>query len=187
MKQPMIILIGPSGVGKSSFLERAIKEFPNLFDTTTYTTRKMRKGESEGRPYHFIDREKFKSLIDKNYFVEFAEVHGNLYGTPYDQIENAFKNRKIVIMDVDVQGARTFKAKFPGAVTVFLRPPSIDSLRQRILKREGKAPADLELRLANAEREMKEAAQFEIEIVNDDFEIAYLSLKKLIEDLSQSL
>lgn len=182
MKSPMVILIGPSGVGKSSFLDRALKEISTLVDTVTYTTRPMRKGESEGVPYHFVTREKFLSLIQENFFVEHAEVHGNFYGTPEYQLKDAWKQNKVVIMDVDVQGAKTFKLKFPKALTIFIHPPNIDSLRQRIIGREGKAPKDLDLRLKNAEREMGEASLFDQQIINDNFDHAYLQLKKMIEE-----
>lgn len=186
MKQPMVILIGPSGVGKSSFLDQALRDFPKLCDTITYTTRAMRLGESEGCPYHFVSREKFEQLLKGDFFIEHAEVHGNMYGTPYSQLEAAWKRDEVIVMDVDVQGAFTFKAKFPTAMTVFILPPSVDALRQRLLKREGKAPADLNLRLQNAEKEIALAHQFDHRIINDDFDEAYGRLKKLIEDLIRS-
>ena len=183
MKQPMVILIGPSGVGKSSFLEQALRDFSQLRDTVTFTTRAMRLGESEGCPYHFVSKEKFQQLLKTNFFIEHAEVHGNWYGTPLSQLEEAWKKNDVIVMDVDVQGANTFKTKFPQALTVFILPPSIDSLRQRIIKREGKAPADLTLRLQNAELEIAQSSCFDHQIINDDFDQAYGQLKKLIEDL----
>jgi len=183
MKQLMVILIGPSGVGKSSFLERALTDFAQLRDTITYTTRSMRQGESEGCPYHFVSKAKFQELLKQNFFIEHAEVHGNLYGTPYSQLEEAWLKNEVIVMDVDVQGAYTFKAKFPTALTVFILPPSIDALRQRILKREGKPPSDMAVRLENAEKEIAQSTQFDHQITNDDFDVAYGQLKKLIEDL----
>jgi guanylate kinase len=182
MKRPMILLIGPSGVGKSSFLDQALKDFPALRDTITYTTRSMRKGESQGQPYHFVTMERFKELIAQGFFVEHAKVHDNLYGTPSDQIEESWRLGRVVIMDIDVQGAKTFKAKYPQALSVFILPPSIDSLRQRIVKREGSVPADIEVRMRNAEMEMALANQFDRQIINDSFAVAYGQLKKLIEE-----
>ncbi len=182
MKHPLIVLIGPSGVGKSSFLERALVDFSQLRDAITYTTRAMRQGESEGQPYHFVTRPKFEELIKQGFFIEFAEVHGNLYGTPVHQLEDAWKSNQVVVMDVDVQGARTFQAKYPEALTIFILPPTIDALRQRIIKREGKIPKDMELRLKNAEGEMAQAHLFSHQVVNDDFTAAYGQIKKLIED-----
>jgi len=180
--RPMILLIGPSGVGKSSFLDKALIDFPVLRDTITYTTRAMRTGESQGQPYHFVTKERFRELLEKNFFVEHAEVHGNLYGTPRDQIEESWRLGRVVIMDIDVQGAKTFKAQFPQALAIFVVPPSIDALRQRIISREGKVPGDIEVRMRTAEKEMTLADRFDRRLVNDDFHAAYAQLKKLIEE-----
>ncbi len=178
----MLILAAPSGAGKSSFVEKICREDARLVDTVTYTTRAMRKGESEGTPYHFVTEEQFKSKIESQFFIEWAYVHNHMYGTPYYQIEQAWKDQKCVIMDVDVQGANTFKAKFPKALTVFILPPSIDELRRRIAIRDGKIPADLEVRMKNAEAEMKLSSTFDVQIINDVFEVSYAGFKKIVDD-----
>lgn len=183
MKTRMIIVAAPSGAGKSSFVEKVTKEDERLVDTVTYTTRKMRKGESQGHPYHFVSVEDFKRKVEDNFFVEWAHVHENMYGTPFYQLEEAWKANKCVIMDVDIQGADTFKAKYPDAVSIFILPPSIDELRRRIEKRDGGIPADIEVRMTNAEREMREAPKFDYKIINDDFHQSYSEFKKLIENL----
>ncbi|WP_413287891.1 guanylate kinase [Bdellovibrio sp. HCB337] len=183
MKTRMIIVAAPSGAGKSSFVERACREEKRLEDTVTYTTRSMRKGESQGHPYHFVTREEFEVKIKENFFVEWAQVHTNLYGTPYYQLENAWLQGKCIIMDVDVQGAATFKAKYPDAVSIFILPPSIDELRRRIEKRDGGLPADIEVRMANALKETQQASKFDYQIVNDNFEHSYAEFKKIIEEL----
>ncbi len=183
MKVRMIIIAAPSGAGKSSFVERISAELPRLRDTITYTTRAMRSGESDGHPYHFVSKDRFLELRDQNFFVEWAMVHENLYGTPLHQLEDAWLKDEVIIMDVDVQGARTFKEKYPDAVTVFILPPSIDELRRRVIKRDGKVPADLEVRMRNAEREIEVASDFDIRLVNDDFDKSYQEFKKIIEDL----
>ena len=183
-KTRMIILAAPSGAGKSSFVDRITKEFPRLRDTVTYTTRTMRAGEREGTPYHFVSKEKFEALVEQDFFVEWAVVHGNLYGTPYYQIREAWERNEVVIMDVDVQGADTFRAKFPeDAVSIFILPPSIEELRRRVVKRDGKVPADLEVRMANAEKEIRRADDFDYQLVNDDFDNSYRQFKKIIEEL----
>ncbi len=179
----MIIIVAPSGAGKSSFVDRITAEFKILRDTVTYTTRPMRAGESEGNPYHFVSLEKFEQLIEDEFFVEWAHVHQNMYGTPFYQIDDAFKKGEVVIMDVDVQGADTFKAKFPDAMTIFILPPSIDELRRRVIKRDKKVPADLEIRMGNATKEIARAKEFDFQLVNDDFEASYAKFKKIIEDL----
>nr|WP_295906052.1 guanylate kinase [uncultured Bdellovibrio sp.] len=183
MKTRLIIVAAPSGAGKSSFVEKLSKENPRLVDIVTYTTRAMRKGESEGQPYHFISSEDFQTKIKEGFFVEWAKVHTNFYGTSFESIENAWKQDKCAIMDIDIQGVATFKAKFPDAKTVFILPPSIDELRRRIEKRDGGVPADIEVRMANAEKEIREASKFDYQIVNDVFEQSYSQFKKIVEEL----
>lgn len=183
MKTRMIIISSPSGAGKSSFIDRILRDVTGLRDTVTYTTRTMRTGESEGHPYHFVSRERFTELREQDFFVEWAKVHENLYGTPMHQLEDAWDQDEVVIMDIDVQGAETFKRKFPDAATIFVLPPSIDELRRRVTKREGRAPHDLEIRMANAEREIARAGEFDYQLVNDDFDKSYQRFKKIIEEL----
>lgn len=182
-KTRMIIVAAPSGAGKSSFVERICREESRLVDTVTFTTRQMRAGESEGHPYHYVTREKFEALVSENYFVEWAQVHQNWYGTPMVQLEAAWEQSKCVIMDVDVQGAATFKKKFPDSRSIFILPPSVEELRRRIIKRDGREPKDLNLRLENAQREILVAPQFDYRLVNDVFETSYRGFKKIVEDL----
>ena len=111
-KVGLIIVAAPSGAGKSSFVERICREDSRLVDTVTYTTRAMRAGESQGQPYHFISNEDFQTKIAAGFFVEYAQVHNNWYGTSLWQIEQILAQNKVVIMDVDVQVAATFKMKF---------------------------------------------------------------------------
>jgi len=184
MKTRLIIVAAPSGAGKSSFVERISAEDPRLVDIITYTTRSMRAGESEGHPYHFLSQEDFQQKIKDGFFVEWAKVHTNFYGTSYESIEKAWAHGKCAIMDVDIQGVATFKAKYPEDVkTVFILPPSIDELRRRIAKRDGKMPADIEVRMANAEKEIREASKFDFQIVNDNFDQSYGQFKKIVEEL----
>ncbi|MGE0633338.1 MAG: guanylate kinase [Pseudobdellovibrionaceae bacterium] len=183
MKTRMIIVAAPSGAGKSSFVERVVKEISALEDTVTYTTRSMRPGESQGAPYYFISLDDFHNKVKTGFFVEWAKVHSNFYGTSLEQIENAFKAGKTIIMDIDIQGVDTFKKKYPEASTIFILPPSIDELRQRIRKRGGGEPPDMELRMANAVREIERAHEFDFQIVNDVFDESYSQFKKIVEEL----
>lgn len=179
----MIIVAAPSGAGKSSFVDRITREMPVLADTVTYTTRAMRDGESEGFPYHFVSRARFQELVAQGFFVEWAEVHTNLYGTPLHQLQDAWGAGKVVIMDVDVQGASTFKSKYPDAATIFILPPSIEELRRRVEKRDKGRTQNLEVRMANATREIARASEFDHRVVNDDFERSFAEFKKLVESL----
>ena len=132
----IFIVVGPSGVGKSSLVRRAVLELDQLYDVVTCTTRPMRDGESEGSPYFFLSLREFESRKSKGHFVEFAQVHNHWYGTPRSEIEGAWEKGLAVIMDVDVQGAHSLKERYPQAVTLFILPTSIDSLRRRV-ERQG--------------------------------------------------
>ena len=181
----MFIVVGPSGVGKSSLVDRAISDLSQLYDVITCTTRSPRDGESEGFPYFFLTDQEFEKRKGSGYFVEFAKVHSHWYGTPRSEIEKAWAEGLSVIMDVDVQGAKALQSAYPQAVTLFILPPSQDSLRYRIESRDGSqiSPADLQLRIENASREMEQASEFDYQIINDEFEICYAKFKKIIEDI----
>lgn len=182
MKTRMIIVAAPSGAGKSSFVEKLANEDSRFYDVVTYTTRPMRHHESEGKPYYFISSEDFQRKIKENFFVEWAQVHSNFYGTSVTQIEQAWARGQVVIMDIDIQGVETYKSKYPDAKTVFILPPSIEELRRRVIKRDGKAPVDLDLRMENAQKEMVKAHLFDIQIVNDDFQRSFAEFKKTVEN-----
>ena len=181
MKTRMIIVAAPSGAGKSSFVERLAAEDVRLHDIITYTTRAMRNNEGQGKPYFFISKEEFEKKVKEDFFVEWALVHTNMYGTSHEQIQFAWARDKVVIMDIDIQGVVTFKSKYPEAKTVFILPPSIEELKRRVIKRDGGPPPDLEVRMINAEKEMRKAHEFDVQIVNDDFERSYAEFKKTVE------
>lgn len=180
-KARMIIVAAPSGAGKSSFVEKLAAEDSRFHDIITYTTRPMRHHESEGKPYFFITKQEFEKKVSEDYFIEWAQVHTNYYGTSYEQIRLAWAKDKVVIMDIDIQGVETFKSKFPDAKTVFILPPSIAELRRRVVKRDGSPPADLDIRMLNAEKEMVKAGEFDVQIVNDIFTRSYAEFKKIVE------
>lgn len=178
----LIVVAAPSGAGKSSFVDRITSEDKRLHDVITYTTRPMRHHEEQGRPYYFISKEEFEAKQKENFFIESAKVHTNFYGTSFEEMEKAWGQGKVAIMDIDIQGVKTYKSKYPEYTkTVFILPPSIDELRRRVLKRDGKAPDDIEIRMANAEKEMAMAKEFDLQIVNDQFDESYANFKKNIE------
>ncbi len=184
MKTRMILVAAPSGAGKSSFVDRVIQELPALEDVITYTTRPMRHHETQGHPYHFISDKDFKTKVDEGFFAEWAHVHTSMYGTSFESLKAAWNRDKVVIMDLDVQGVRTFRKTTPeGLKTIFILPPSLDELKRRILKRDRVEPADLDVRMKNAAIEMAEMVHFDFKVVNDDFEKSYQIFKNIIEEL----
>lgn len=183
MKTRMIIVAAPSGAGKSSFVEKLTRENPRLKDIITFTTRSMRKGESPGNPYNYIDADDFQQKVQTGFFVEWAKVHTNYYGTSFESLESAWAEGRTAIMDIDIQGVATFKSKYPDAKTIFILPPSIEELRRRIERRDGGIPADIEVRMANAEKEIQEASKFDFQIVNDQFDQSFAEFKKIVEEL----
>lgn len=182
MTEKMIVIAAPSGAGKNTFINKALEEFSLLRDITTFTTREMRYGESEGDPYHFVGEQEFKKLIQENFFIEWAKVHVYYYGTPWDEIRLHWRRNRAVIMDVDVQGAQTFREMFPQCLTIFIEPPSVECLKDRIIQREGKLPEDIEIRMQSAKVEMARAKEFDIRIINDDFEEAFEKFKIVVDD-----
>ncbi len=180
-KTRLIVVAAPSGAGKSSFVDRLTAEDHRIYDVITYTTREMRHHEKPGKPYYFISKADFIQKQKNNFFVESAQVHTNLYGTSYEELEGAWKLGKTAIMDIDIQGVRTYRNKFKGVKTVFILPPSIEELRRRVISRDGKAPIDLEVRMHNAEMEMATSHEFDVQIVNDDFDRSFNEFKKIVE------
>ena len=162
-------------------IERALRDHPTLTDIITYTTRAMREGEFQGNPYHFVSAERFSELEAQGFFLETASVHGRKYGTPMDQVAKARQDGSCLIADVDVQGAKKILAQIPEAVTVFLMPPSRETLRERFAKRGVVDPVELEKRLKSADVEMAQARDFHHLIINDDMDEAYARLKAIID------
>ena len=181
VKVPLILVAAPSGAGKNSFVERICREDKRLCDVITCTTREMRLGESQGNPYFFLSEKEFLEQKEQGAFVEWAHVHGKLYGTRRQELESIWNLGLTGIMDVDVQGVRTFRKQLSNCKTLFILPPSLDVLRERIIKRDGQVPKDLDLRLKTAQSEILEAPQFDAQVMNDDFEASFRIFASVID------
>lgn len=179
----LILVASPSGGGKSTFIAKVLQDLPRLTDTITVTTRPMRKGESEGHPYFFVTLEQFEAMKSKGKLAEWAKVHTHFYGTPMEQLNSIWAQGQVPIMDIDVQGVESLSRRFPQATTIFLLPPSIDVLRQRIIGRLPSIPPDLDVRMENARNEVAQAPKFDYQILNDNLDRAYAEFKKIIADL----
>ena len=162
----LVVLSGPSGVGKDAVLERMKRLGSPYHFAVTATTRPMREGEREGEPYHFVARGEFERMIANGELLEWAEVYGNLYGVPRAQVERALSEGRDVLVKVDVQGANTIRSLAPDAVLVFLAPPSMDELARRLTSRGTEAEESLRLRLREAEAELGSASLFDHVVVN---------------------
>lgn len=162
----LVVLSGPSGVGKDAVLDRMKRLGSPYHFAVTATTRPMREGEREGEPYHFIARAEFERMIASGELLEWAEVYGNLYGVPRAQVERALSEGRDVLVKVDVQGARTIHGLMPDALLVFLAPPDLDELTRRLASRGTEAEDAMRRRLREAKAEMEAATLFDHVVVN---------------------
>ncbi len=163
-----LVLAAPSGAGKTT-IARALRERRgDVVFSVSATTRPPRPGERDGVDYHFVDHAEFRRMMDAGELIEWAEVHGNLYGTPLRNVADAVARREYLLLDIDVQGARQIRRKLPEAVFVFVLPPSGRTLAERLAGR-GSEEVEVRLRrLANARDEIREAAHFDFAVINDD-------------------
>ena len=165
--QPLLIVVsGPSGVGKDAVLTELKKLPGNYLFTVTATTRKIRPGENNGKDYIFLTTKEFREAINAKAFIEWSEVYGNFYGVPRDQIDEALANGKDAIVKIDVQGAKTIKQLKLPAIFIFISAPSKSELRDRLKRRMTETPEALELRLDTAISEMAESVWFDYEVIN---------------------
>ncbi len=175
----IVLLVGPSGVGKDAVLSEMAR-VSKIAKRVACTTRSPRPGEVAGTDYHFISREDFLVGICKDEFVEWAEVHGNIYGTSVRELEKAVATGLTVMFDIDVQGARQIKRKMPEVITIFILPPSMEELARRLNGRGSDADAVKARRLAHAREEIKEAYTFDYLVLNDEVLKAVDTIQKLL-------
>jgi guanylate kinase len=166
----LLVLAGPSGVGKGTIVDALRRRHPELWESVSYTTRAARPDEVDGVDYHFVSRPEFEALRDDGGFLEWFEVFGDLKGTPRAPVVERLAAGIDVLLEIDVQGALKVKREFPGALLVFVKPPSPEELRRRLASRGTESPADLERRLAAAAEEEARAPEFDAVVVNDDLD-----------------
>lgn len=175
----LFVMTGPSGCGKSTLVRRILTELEEVEFSVSYTTRKKRVSEVEGRDYYFISEKEFKKMIQEQSLVEWAEVYGNLYGTSRKELEKKGIHTDL-LLDIDVQGAQQIKEKYEEAIFIFVIPPVFPELKKRLEKRGGEDPEAINQRLEVAKREIKYYRQFDYIVVNDDLDIAAEELKSVI-------
>ncbi|MBQ7578213.1 MAG: guanylate kinase [Synergistaceae bacterium] len=181
MTGKLFVLSGPSGVGKGTLRECALSNAKNLVYSISCTTREPREGETNGVEYRFISLQEFEQGILQNLFLEYARVHDHYYGTLKSDVINELNAGKNVLLEIDVQGALQVRAKIPEAILIFIAPPSIKELENRLINRHTESQESLSLRLANAAKELELASQYDYVIVNADLSKASQKLRELIE------
>jgi len=182
MKNPgnLFVLSSPSGGGKSSIIKRVLKRVPRLTLSTSHTSRPPRPGEKDGREYHFVSRPRFLEMQRKGDFVESVRLHGHHYGTSRHELDRLMVGGRDILLDIDVRGARNVLKLYPRTVLVFILPPSLDILEERLRRRDSEDESQIQTRLTAAEREMRSAVHYRYCIVNRTLAKAVAELQAII-------
>jgi guanylate kinase len=176
----LFVISAPSGAGKTTLCKEIIDFFPSLRHSVSYTTRPQRPGEQDGIDYHFVTRTVFDSKIAQGAFAEWAEVHGNRYGTAIETLERFRSEGRDILLDIDCQGARQLKKSYRQGVFIFVLPPSLTELQRRLNGRNTDSPEVIARRIANARDEIREAVWYDYLVINDDFSQAFSELKSIV-------
>ncbi len=176
----IFVISAPSGAGKTSLCKELIDFFPTLRHSVSYTTRPVRPGEIDGVDYHFVTLERFRAMVGAGAFAEWAEVHGNCYGTALAALDAARKAGEDILLDIDCQGAEQLRTSLDHGVFIFILPPDLNELRRRLIGRNTDSDSVIEQRIANARGEIGHAPRYHYLVVNDDFSQALGQLKAII-------
>jgi len=180
MTGSLFVITAPSGAGKSSLIDALLKEDPHLRLSVSYTTRRPRPGEQDGREYHFVDLPRFEAMLERGEFLESAEVHGHRYGTSQKVIDEARARGRDLVLEIDWQGAEQVRRLYPESIGIFILPPSMAELARRLRARAQDAEDVIRRRLRNAAEEMSHAAEFKYAIINNNFDDARLDLRAIV-------
>lgn len=179
-KGNLIVISGPSGAGKGTICKALLEREDNLYISVSATTRSPRAGEVDGVNYYFLTEEEFKKKVDNNEFLEWAEVHGNYYGTPKFNVEEMINEGKNIILEIDVQGALNVKKNCEDGVFIFILPPSMEELKRRIIARGSETPESLIKRFKTAYEEINYISKYNYAVVNDDLEEAVKKVQNIL-------
>jgi guanylate kinase len=182
----LIVISAPSGAGKTTLCNALVSRFPALKESISYTTRQPRQGEQDGVDYHFVSVDRFKQMITEDGFAEWAEVHGNFYGTAIATLEQARVDGVDILLDIDCQGARILKDRGINGLFVFVLPPSMSELRRRLESRSSDAKEVIERRIARATEEIREARWYDYIVVNDRLDEAHEALASIVTAARQT-
>jgi guanylate kinase len=182
----IIIIVAPSGTGKSTLIKLLLEKFPHLHWSISTTTRPKRESELEGRDYFFVTESEFLLKIQNQEFVESAHVHGNYYGTDKAFCDKGIRDGQFLLFDVDTEGADNLLKKYPqDAVAIFIAPPSLEELEERLIKRGSETKQSMQLRLNNAKKELQRKNDYQFVVVNSKLEKAFSDLSKIISGLTE--
>ena len=176
----LFVLSGPSGSGKTTLAKHLVNTMSGVDFAISYTTRKIREGEEDGIDYKFIDKNEFNTMVEKSQFAEWAEVHGNFYGTPVSEIDKVLNKGVDILLDIDVQGSSKIKRKYKNSVHIFLVPPDMDILRERLSKRNTENTSELKRRMDMAVNEISKINNYDYIIVSDDIQNSLRKLESII-------
>ena len=176
----LLVISGPSGVGKGTVLHDLMNTQTNLVYSVSATTRKKRDGEIEGVSYFYLNHDEFEKMIAEDKFLEYAQVHNNYYGTPKDFVEKKINEGKIVILEIDVRGALNIKKNTDNGVFIFLAPPSLKELKKRIVGRGTETDEDIKIRMNNAKKELQYIKDYDYIVINDHLNSAITSVNEII-------
>jgi guanylate kinase len=177
----LFVVSAPSGGGKTSLCKEVVTHLPNFEHGISYTTRKRRPNEVNGKDYHFVTEEQFMAMVEADEFVEHAQVHGNYYGTSLNDIARILSSGKNMLIDIDVQGAQQIEERYGDeGIFIFILPPTFEMLRKRLTERQSDTLEEIERRLAKAEEEMRHYQDYDYVVINDDFKIAVKELEAII-------
>lgn len=177
----LVVISGPSGVGKDTVLRELFRIAPWLNYSISYTTRPPRAGEVDGRSYSFVDEAEFDAMCRRREFLEYARVHGHWYGTSERRVRASLERGEDIVLKIDVQGAAWIRPRVEGAIFIFLLPPSREELRRRLEERATESAQSLELRYADAEAELAEQDRYDHRVINDDVERAAREILAIVE------
>nr|WP_283767368.1 guanylate kinase [Roseofilum capinflatum] len=175
-----MVITGPSGVGKGTLVRSLLKRHPDIYLSVSMTTRSPRPGEVDGQDYFFVTPDQFQDLIAGEQLLEWAQFAGNYYGTPRQTVEEKVKQGTLVLLEIELEGARQIRASFPQAMRLFILPPSMPELERRLRDRQSESPEAIKRRLNRATTEIAAADEFDVQIVNDDFDRALAEVESVL-------